>query len=396
MLIVVADRDPAFRRHVERLLDGSELVPLSVAEPASVVEELRDRRAAIVLLGIRGPTLATEELEMLEDLRTLGRHSVVAALEPGADASLLESVLAAGARDALVKPVSADTLLRRLRVSLHHAAAGDRLAGAPRVVLREALDAGSSGRLVIRAQGGGGSVDLHEGHIVWTRSHDESTQLRELLARAELGHDDETLEAVLEEARRTDTHRAEVLARWGYLSGDEGREHVRAQLGEELGILLADARASALFVSTPATREWPWRFELDELDEPTPSRVSQLAPALVDTRVRASFTEDRLALLVERASSLGGAMAVAAVDRTTGMVLQQRGEPAIDAKLIWALLESLRALGAGAREAIAETAQLACIARMVHPEVALVVSFSLRSVSLGLARASLATCEQVL
>jgi CheY-like chemotaxis protein len=388
MLLIAADTDPLFLRFVERSLAGTEFEPRVADGGEDAWTWAQEAAPPVLILYAWGISVAGDAspYSRLRRMRAPRERYLIATLGPGEGPALVQAV-EAGADDVLVKPLSPDLLLARLRLAARRCAAPERMVGSPREAVREAIAHPVGGEVVVRRGDHVGRIYVSDGKIAWASVAGETVRLRGLVQSAGVELDDEAAAAVLEESRRLRVHFADVLVRWGYVDESGARECVRAAVAEQLGELLSMQDATALFLPRAGHYGSRMSFTMGEVAAPSIAPHAHGADAAAVVRL----PRDRIArrgAIVDRAMALEGAVGAAVLDRKTGEAWHCAGE-AIDGELAWSLLGTLVALGPGAEDAIAVREGAAFLARNIDEATALVVAFALMRTTLGLARMSM-------
>ena len=375
MRVLIADDDPDFCAFALQALEGTEFEADDISA---------DPTAAVVANAILILDEAACERRFAE-----GPHAdqLVVASVPDGDVHALDRALLRGADDAFYKPIAPRALIARLTVAGHRLVTSPRAARSPRTCLEETLAAGTTGTLVIRGALHSGAIHVHDGGIAWVESAGRDVSLGVLLGRFGVSLDPDTALAVIAEARQTGQHFTEVLAEWGLVDRATARECLRSHLADEVATLLSDLNASALFMPYDRRRASSLSFSPADV-LPTAALESGVVPASGSGTTRSQPTVPGLSMAALRgAIELTGCKAVMLMDRAGGRLAAVGS--AIDNDFAWSLVHAMKA---SQQLLTVEEGALAYIARATDERRVLVAAFSLRDVSLGLARTSLNAC----
>ena len=377
MIVMVSDADPLFSAYVIQTLHGTEF-------EARVYD---DEGAILSALGV--PAIVLVRAEALHDMGALpSRHLAIAVVDERVEHGV-ENALSAGAEDVIVTPLESGKLLARLRVAKHRLAQPSRRVATTRDALEQELDRNATGEFVVRASDIAGSIHLLEGEISWASISTQPLRLADLLARAGVSVDSDTLAAVIEEARLTGQHFTDVLAQWGVVDAMTARACVQGYVSDTIAQLVADPQATTLFVPYPSTRAS--RLSFAPIDV-MPAALAQSgivpSPAVPRARRMPSPAPETIQAMTT-AAELPGCIGVTMLDPATGSVIAATGV-AVDERLAWS---TMRAVGTLRRSISIEETEVVHIARAFQGQVVLIATFSLRQVSLGLARTSMNACQ---
>ncbi len=375
MRVLIADDEPDFCAFVLQALEDSEFD----AEDISTNPAAAFTANAIVLLD--------ESACAARFAKPARSHQMVIASVADGDSDALQRVLLLGADDAFYKPLSPRSLLAHLTVARHRLASSAHLAHTPRSYLDEVLSKGSTGALVIRGTQLSAAIHVHDGGIGWVENAGRDVSLRLLLDRAGIVLDAETARAVLTEARETGEHFTQVLVGWALVERDVARECLRSHLADELAVLLAAPDVTVLFLPYDPRRASALRFEPMDI---MPARAFEsgltLAPGRSIARPPPTVPEFAMTALRD-AVGLPGCHSVMLMDRAGGRLTAVG--TGIDNHFAWSVVHAMKSWQ---QTLTIEEESTAYVARALDERLVLFAAFSLRDVSLGLARTSLNAC----
>lgn len=373
MLLLIADTDAAFANFVQETLEGSEFLTEDVtANPSRFATP-----GSIVLVGGSYTDLELSGVGA-------GDRFVIAAVDHEDD---IERVLALGVDDAICKPVSPRALLSRLRVARHHLVAAPRVTRTASKILDDALAEGRTGTVVVRSAAINGAIHIDQGGISWVEISGRAVSLVSLFARVGVELDSDTSAAILAEARQTGAHFTQVLADWGVVDAELGRECVRSYIADEVELLLSERPAAALFMGYSASRASQLRFAPREI---LPERLStsDVVPALNSSIRALQPIPEQLANAMHATAKLNGCLGATLVSRTTGSRLAASGEP-MERNFACSLVHTM---GPQRQALTIEEDTVVHLARALDSQRVLIATFALRTVTLGLARTSMSAC----
>ncbi len=116
--ILVIDDERDIRRSLEMILCHEGYEFLEAASGAEGIQKAQSESPDVILLDIKMPNM--DGMEVLQDLRRRGLHAPVIMISGHADVPTAVEATKNGAADLLEKPLSAETLLLRLRQALEH------------------------------------------------------------------------------------------------------------------------------------------------------------------------------------------------------------------------------------------------------------------------------------
>jgi hypothetical protein len=296
------------------------------------------------------------------------------------------------------RPIDPDDLRARLQIAARALTAGARVA--PGDALNGAIEAGSSGEVVIHRGTDFARVLLRAGRIAWVHRSGYRTSIRDLLGACGVTLDEAAVREVLEECRRSRRHFGDVLVEWDIVAPDRLREALRRHLEAALADVLEWREATALFVheDRPATSSLTFTAAEVMASAPRRPRVHtyQGMPAVsaaIDERDDAAV--DRW---LERVSKLPNVLGCALLDPRSGTVLGSRGAQDMTDNLVWGLVAAFSSLGAGKEELLATLKTTAYLVRssVLQSRAVAVVCFDPRELSLAMARIVIAKTENEL
>ena len=373
MLVLIADSDQAFADFVQETLEGSEFLTEEVSgNPARIATA-----GSIVLVGG-----SYTDLELSG--AGAGDRYVIAAVD---HEDQIERVLALGADDAICKPVSPRALLSRLRVARHHLIAAPRVTRTASRILEDALRERRTGTVVVRGSLFSGAIHVDQGGISWVEISGRPVSLGSLLARVGVALDPDTSAAVLGEARQTGDHFTRVLSDWGIVTAELGRESLRGYVADEVALLLSEQPAAALFMAYSASRASQLRFAPHEI-LPESVITSDLAPAVTSSIRALQPIPEPVLTAMNATAALTGCTGATLVSRSTGSRLASSGE-ALERSFGCSLVHTM---GPQRQALTIEDDAVVHLARALDAQRVLIATFSLRAVTLGLARTSMTAC----
>ncbi len=140
--------------------------------------------------------------------------------------------------------------------------------GVPLPILAQVQDAlldGSGGEIVVRDGARCGRIYVHEGAIAWVTCDRVTKVLRQVLEEEAQIPPDE-LTAVLDECKKTGTHFAEMLVKWGLISTGKLRGCLLQHIAYHFEVLCnAGTDVQALFMPQARKYSGELLFSLDEL-----------------------------------------------------------------------------------------------------------------------------------
>ncbi len=116
--ILVIDDERDIRRSLGMILRHEGYEFLEAASGAEGIQKAQSESPDVILLDIKMPNM--DGMEVLQDLRRRGLHAPVIMISGHADVPTAVEATKNGAADLLEKPLSAETLLLRLRQALDH------------------------------------------------------------------------------------------------------------------------------------------------------------------------------------------------------------------------------------------------------------------------------------
>ena len=338
--LVLADGDRTTRAFLGKALQRAGYVVHEVDSGEAAVE-IFEADPRIRFLVANDDLLVDDDLA--SRVRSGGRPLYVVAMtrEQSRDATL--AALDAGADDTISRPVDHMELVGRLKTGVRTLAQMS-----PRHVmdaLTDAMEAGHTGELTVRAGDTFGRVHIVEGRIAWVHLGSEPVSLPELVGP---DVDESDLRAVVEDCRRTGRNFAEVLVEWDVVDAAALRASMGRWLARRVRALSELRRAETVFV--PGAQRYPeaFTYSVDDLDlerGPASSR-----PPVTDTDFDVSldgitglwstpdWLED-LHLRVAGAMGLAGVKGAAILHAPTGQTLALDGEP-LDRDFLGAMLRA--------------------------------------------------------
>ena len=397
--LFIVDLDDLTASRVRAAVLSTELAVEAVS-PGEILERLvRAPRPVIVLLDWSA--------ERVEERRWLcaamrraagpGRCHVIAVGGATDQAALLDAA-DGPADDALVRPFDDETLLLALRRARR--ATRDHAGVCPaRQALEEALQNPHGGEVAIRSGDVTALIHVHDAHIVWAHVSSAPTRLEDVLAHGGHTLDPEMVAAVKEESRANGKHFLDVLVSWGLLSEEAARESVRRFVAERVQMALELPAASAMFLPRVRAQGGRVRFRASDIPCLTPSapaqHVAEDEPPPFSALRPLPLSRDAMNGLVGLALQIEGVEGAAVFDRQSGACLCFAGDH-IDSAVTWSQLRTCRALGPTAGDVLATTSDRCFVARpLAHaPSLVLCVALSLSGMTVGFARAAIATLTE--
>lgn len=391
--VVAVDKDPMVRRLISQSLANTEF-DARVSEGVDEALALLQGADAPAVVVQPWSTEATDRgpASQLRRTRAGRAQYTIVTLGPGEAAALVDAV-EAGADDVLIKPFSAESLLSRLRLAARRRASGAQFLASPREALREALESGRGGEVVVRQGDQVGRVHVIDGGVAWATASGGPARVQDIVRHAGVTLDDEVVRALLEECRRTGQHFAEVLVEWSLLDATDARECVRAFIAEQLATMFSWAEAAALFLPSSRSYGAGLRFAWSEVVGAT---LVPRAPASVGVNEAPPMSLAWLGqatLLVEEIAKIEGVVGAIALDAHSGTAVVSAGD-GVDADVAWSLLSALRALGEGGQEVLATRPEAAYVARAIAGGGALIARVDLTRTTVGMARLSIQRCAE--
>lgn len=401
--VLAVDLDELTMERVKSAVRGTEFTAVGVS-PGEALDHVAKADVPVIIL-LPWSAEQEEELSRLCDaLRAATRSDrcYIVALGALSERSVLLHAAEGPANDVLSRPFGGDMLLVRLRQALR-AMRGAKLALTPRDALQEALASAGGGEVVVRSGDVAAWIHVQDGHIVWVNVSSVPTTMDDVTRHGGLTLDREALDAVREESRRTGAHFMDVLVRWGLISEERAREAVRTVVDERVKLVLELPEAVGLFLPKVRAQGSRLRFRASEIPSLRDAGRALLRRQMVEALDFSSGGPPpssrapalplvEIALFVEEAAAVEGAVGAAILDRKTGVCLHHSGID-IDTQIAWSQVSTLAALGPDAGEAVASAGDRCYLARplLEVPSLVLFVVFSLSETTLGLARIHMAS-----
>lgn len=361
------------------------------------LDRVRTAEIPVILLLEWTAADAAERVRLCESLRQAAgadRFYIVALGGP-ADHAALRLAAEGPADDALSRPFNADLLLVRLRQSVR-AMRQATAAITPADALDEALAHGS-GEVCVRSGDTVARLHVEGGSIVWANVSSAPSRMEDVAGRGGVHLDAELIAAVKQECRATGAHFMDVLVQWGMIAADDAREALRAFVSERVKMILELPGAKALFLPKAKPQKHTERLGFRASEIPLLERRIVVAAASLSDRPAPEsrrlplLSDAALQRVVDSAMRTDGAISAAVLERGTGTCLRLAGE-VLDTEIAWSQVSALAALGPGAEEVLAATAERFFVTRALGgaPSLMLFVSLASAHISLGLARAAIA------
>lgn len=301
------------------------------------------------------------------------------------------------ARDAVVadeilsQPLERKELVTRLRLAAR-LLAGRGSQGAPTAVLREALSAGRTGEVIVRAEGDDEIARIHvqSGRVGWVHRFRHRISMRAMLSEEGVSLDDETAREVMSESRRTRRHFADVLIALKIVDPQTLRRCLQRTIANELELVLQWSGTKATFVRDDRRVVNELAFDEAELRVPERNarriRTEPGFPAVsTEPPPNHAPTVDRW---LECAAALEAVTGCALLDAKSGHTLGSRGLTPERETIAWRMVAALSALASADGEVMAVDRTSGYIVRSALPCVAAVavLCFDPAKVSAAMAR----------
>ena len=386
-MVVAADKDPLVRRFIESSLKNTEFAPKVVETGGALLDSVPKSGPSVLLSSWDLPDVTGEELSREVRKRSTTRSTYLVATLGSEQIRKVVSAVESGVDDLLMKPFSMESLLTCLRLAAHRCTLVSRSVTTPRDALKEALASSSGGEVVVRSGDVVGRVHVHHGGIVWAHMSNAPVHLSALLENAGVTLDEESIRAVVSEAKHLDAHFTQVLVDWGWVDEKTAREIVRIHLADQLTTLLALGDASAMFLPKPQKYSGKITFAYDEVVNPSyyPPSSTDLVFSVEGSSSLSADEMERVSQVSKHIAASEGNLGVTVLSRSSGTLLYSIGEP-IDVQVAWSIIGTLRAMGEGAPEAICSNERTHLVAQSHGEKIVIVSSFDATCVTVGMAR----------
>lgn len=243
--IAVLEPDPASRAQLRAALSTAHRV-IEVESTAALGELLASDKP-VDLLVVALPPSQSESFELLSAIEQFPRRAPMLGIAAKIDDSSLDVLVRRALDDVVLKPFDAETMRARVRMLGSRSHLGGQFGPTMRV-LRTAIARKESGEMIVRSRRGVARVYIGDGDLAWVQCPWDPVDIDRALRSAGVTADREELAAIVDEARRTNTSLAVVIANWGLADAGVIEKALSAELRRVIEVIVEDQSSISMLV----------------------------------------------------------------------------------------------------------------------------------------------------